>query len=208
MQRPATRADAVERLIALGRTPADQTVLGHALAQLDARYRLAHKIATEPELEAILAEFVRRLLDAFGPLSGLGGQRVLDIACGSNSSRSPVTNQRTALFEPWMCRLLVELEARPVGIDIGDLAGERFEHHRVDLALPGALDFLASGSFDAIHESRLFGSPEFREAHRRSTERIRREIHRQEARLLRPGGVLIHSDGRSGAPEQKSTSTR
>jgi hypothetical protein len=94
-----------------------------------------------------------------------------------------------------MCRLLVELGAHPVGLDIGDLADEAFEHHRVDLGVPGALDFLAPGSFDAIHESRLFGSPEFRAAHGSATERIRREIHRQERRLLRPGGVLIHSDG-------------
>ena len=94
-----------------------------------------------------------------------------------------------------MCRLLVELGAHPVGLDIVDLAGEALEHHRVDLGVPGALDFLASGSFDAIHESRLFGSPEFRAAHGSATERIRREIHRQERRLLRPGGVLIHSDG-------------
>jgi hypothetical protein len=143
-----------------------------------------------------MAEFVRRLIDSFGPLSTIRGQAVLDIACGSSSSRSPVTGLPTAEFEPWMCRLLVELGARPVGIDIGDLAGEAFAHHRVDLGLPGALDFLPTGSFDAVHESRLFGSPEFRAAHGRATERIRREIHRQERRLLRLGGILIHSDGR------------
>ena len=141
-----------------------------------------------------MAEFVNRLMDAFGSLPAVRGQAVLDIACGSNSSLSAVTGLRTAEFEPWMCRLLLGLGARPVGIDIGDLAGEAFEHHRVDLGVPGALDFLPTASFDAIHESRLFGSPEFRAAHRRATERIRREIHRQERRLLRPGGVLIHSD--------------
>ena len=141
-------------------------------------------------------EFVNRLTAAFGSLSSVRGQSVLDIACGSNSSRSPITGLRTAEFEPWMCRLLLELGARPVGTDIGDLAGETFDHHRVDLAVPGALDFLPTGSFDAVHESRLFGSPEFRAAHAPATERIRREIHRQERRLLRPGGILIHSDGR------------
>ena len=146
-----------------------------------------------------MTEFLDRLMAAFGPLSTIQGQRVLDIACGSNSSRSPTTGRRTAEFEPWMCRLLLELRARPVGIDIGDLDGESFEHHRVDLGIPGALDFLATESFDAVHESRLFGSPEFRSAHGRDTERIRREIHRQERRLLRPGGVLIHSDGRPKA---------
>ncbi len=137
-------------------------------------------------------------MDAFGSLAAIRGQSVLDIACGSSSSRSPVTGRRTSAFEPWMCRLLLELAAHPVGLDIGDLDGEAFEHHRVDLGLPGALDFLASGSFDAIHESRLFGSPEFRSAHGSATERIRREIHRHERRLMRPGGILIHRDGQPG----------
>jgi hypothetical protein len=183
-------------LTALGRTPSDRELLGRALRDLDVRHRLASKIAAEPNLAGIMTEFVSRLMDAVGPLATIRGQVVLDIACGSDSSRSPVTGLTTAAFEPWMCRLLLELGARPVGIDIGDLAHEAFEHHRVDLAVPGALDFLATGSFDAIHESRLFGSPEFRDAHGRATERIRGEIHRQEGRLLRPGGILIHSDGR------------
>ena len=139
-------------------------MLDGALLDLDMRHQLASKIAAEPALEAIMAEFVTRLLDAFGVLTAIDGETVLDLACGSNSSRSPVTGRRTVEFEPWMCRLLVALGARPVGIDIGDLDGEAFEHHRVDLGVPGVLDFLATGSFDAIHESRLFGSPEFRSA--------------------------------------------
>ena len=186
----------LRELAALGRTPSDRELLGHALHELDVQHRLASKIAAEPHLAAIVAQFAGRLMDAFGPLSTIHGQAVLDIACGSNSSRSPVTGMRTAEFEPWMCRLLVELAALPVGIDIRDLEGETFVHHQLDLGVPGALDFLATGSFDAVHESRLFGSPEFRAAHAPATERIRREIHRQERRLLRPGGILIHSDGR------------
>ena len=191
--------DGLGRLIALGRTPADRELLARAFNELDVGHRLASKIGAEPNLAAIMTEFVSRLVDAFGPLSTIRGQIVLDIACGSNSSRSPVTGRRTAEFEPWMCRLLVALGARPVGIDIGDLVDEAFVHHPVDLGVPGALDFLATGSFDAVHESRLFGSPEFRAAHGRATERIRREIHRQERRLLKPGGILIHSDGRRGS---------
>jgi hypothetical protein len=186
-------------LTALGRTPSDRELLRRALVELDLRHRLASKIAAEPNLAAIMTEFVTRLMDAFGSLSAIRGQAVLDIACGSNSSRSPATGRQTSEFEPWMCRLLLGLGAHPVGLDIGDLADEAFGHHRVDLGFPGALDFLATGSFDAVHESRLFGSPEFRAAHGRATERIRREIHRQERRLLRPGGIVIHSDGRPGS---------
>lgn len=192
-----TTPEALARLAALGWTPADRATLARALDQLDAHHQLGAKIAAEPNLAAIMTEFVTRLLDAFGSLAVPRDLAVLDIACGSSSSRSPVTGRQTPEFEPWMCRLLLELGAHPLGVDIGDLAGEPFEHHRVDLGIPGALDFLASGSFDAIHESRLFGSPEFRAAHGPATERIRREIHRQERRLLRPGGTLIHSDGRA-----------
>jgi hypothetical protein len=190
--------DALGDIVALGRTPSNRRLLGHAVGKLDTDHQLASKIAAEPNLAAIMTEFVTRLVDAFGSLTAIRGQAVLDVACGSSSSRSPVTGRPTSEFEPWMCRLLLELGAHPVGLDIGDLAGEAFEHHRVDLGVPGALDFLPTGSFDAIHESRLFGSPEFRSGHGPATERIRREIHRQERRLLRPGGTLIHSDGRPG----------
>jgi hypothetical protein len=144
---------------------------------------------------AIIAQFITRLQRAFGLLGDVRGKRILDIACGSNSSRSPVTGRRTTQFEPWMCRLLQELEAQPVGVDMGDLEGETFEHVRVDLGIQGALDHLPSASFDAVQDSRLFGSPEFQAAYgTRNVERVRQEIWRQEGRLLRPGGILIHSD--------------
>ncbi len=185
---------AIRRLAALGRSAADRETLQRALLALDARHHLAARIAAEPNLAAIMTEFVTRLSNAFGTLAAIRGSAVLDIACGSNSSRSPVTGRQTAEFEPWMCRLLLELGARPVGVDIGDLSGASFEHYRIDLGVPGALDVLATGSFDAIHESRLFGSPEFQAAHGSATERVRGEIHRQERRLLRPGGILIHRD--------------
>ena len=188
--------DHLRRLIALGRTAADRDQLEHALRSLDQQHDVGVKLSREPVLREVLAEFVTRLLDAYGSLSSVRGQRVLDIASGSNSSRSPVTRRITVAFEPWMARLLAELGAHPVAIDIGDLEGEGFEHYRVDLGRPGALDFLPGGSFDAIHESRLFGSPEFRAAYGPSTDRVRAEIHRQERRLLRPGGIVIHRDGR------------
>jgi len=164
--------------------------------RLDERYDLERKIAREPELEAILDEFVDRLQRAFGSLLNVRGKRILDIASGSNTSRSPRTGRRTALFEPWFARLLLELGAQPVAVDGGDLEGERFEHHRVDLGRPGALDFLPDATFDGVQDSRLFGSPEFRKAYprRRDHERVKAEIARQERRLLKPDGVLIHTD--------------
>ncbi len=182
-------------LIALGRTGSDRDLLEHAVRSLDQKHAVGAKLTKEPVLREVLAEFVSRLLEAYGGLAAVRGQRVLDIAGGSNSSRSPATGRITVAFEPWMARLLAELGAQPVVVDIGDLDRETFEHYRVDLGYPRALDFLPDASFDAIHESRLFGSPEFRAAYGPATDSVRAEIHRQERRLLRPGGILIHSDG-------------
>lgn len=178
------------------KTEADRELPASVRAALDAKYGVERKRAAEPGVDRVLAEFVDRLTRAFGSLDGVRGKRILDIACGSNSSRSPDTGERTAMFEPWFCRLLLELGATAVGVDAGDLEGERFEHHSADLSRVGALDFLPDASFDGVQDSRLFGSPEFLASipDRRDHRRVKAELRRQERRLLRPGGVVIHSD--------------
>ena len=137
----------------------------------------------------------------------------MDIACGSNTSQAPAfiyidtpfgeqkikiasPEGYTAQFEPWLCRILLELGAKPVGIDIGDLTGERFEYHQFDLACAGALNIFPSQSFDAVHDSRLFGSPEFtaRFPDRANRLQVADEIRTQEKRILKPAGIVIHSD--------------
>ena len=102
----------------------------------------------------------------------------------------------TAQFEPWFCRILFELGATPVGVDFGDLEQEAFIHHRVDLGKEGALDFLPDHSFDAVQDSRLFGSPEFTDQFRNQADHLRvaQEIRRQEQRVLKSTGIVIHSD--------------
>jgi hypothetical protein len=86
--------------------------------------------------------------------------------------------------------------ATPVGVDFGDLEKELFEHYRVDLGKPGALGFIPDASFDAIQDSRLFGSPEFTAQFPDQADRLKvvREIVQQEQRLLKPDGIIIHSD--------------
>jgi len=186
----------LDSLASLARTRTERALLLRALEQLDERHQLGRKITRDPELTSIVEQFIGRLQRAFGSLTRLKGKRILDIASGSNSSRSPTTGKRTAMFEPWFARLLLELGAEPVAVDGGDLDGERFEHHRVDLGKPGALDFLAAASFDGVQDSRLFGSPEFRKAYprQRDQKRIKAEIADQEHRVLKPDGVVIHSD--------------
>jgi len=205
-----------DRLIAkLRRLPVDErgrVLVVKTLEVLDVRYRLDDKMAHEPRVGEIIEEMFSRLVDAFGSLGRVQHQRVLDLACGSNTSRAPGALRLdtpfgeiriggpkrgyAAEFEPWFCRILLALGAEPVGVDVGDLEAEAFTHYRVDLVQPGALDFLPSQSFDAIQDSRLFGSPEFT-AHvpvRAARWKVAQEIRRQEQRLLKPGGILIHSD--------------
>jgi hypothetical protein len=203
--------------------PEDQSLIAQSIQALDARYDLHKKMASEPGVEEILLQIAGRLAAAFKSLSNLKGLRILDIACGSNTSRAPASiyintpfgektirsarKGYTAQFEPWFCRLLLELGANPVGIDLGDLEDETFEHYGVDLGETGALDFLPDHSFDAIQDSRLFDSPEFTTQFPNKADRLKvaQEIGRQEQRLLKVDGILIHSDAKallSGASQQ------
>jgi len=189
----------------------DQERIAEVIQVLEKNYGLERKIAKEGEVEDIIKQMAGRLAYAYPSLSTVQNKRILDIACGSNSSKLPASfflsslfdgrSVRanpgfTALFEPWFCRLLLELGATPVGVDFGDLESEVFIHYKVDLGISGALDFLPDHSFDGIQDSRLFGSPEFIAEFPSQAERIKvgQEIVRQERRLLKMDGIIIHSD--------------
>jgi hypothetical protein len=212
---PAPQVDLRRRLQATYSVPGLQLQLTASLGRLNHDHDLLSKWQSEPGLGDILEELYGRLLRAFGSLEAVAGLHVLDIACGSNSSRAPeVFHLRTpsgqqpiessagggyaAIFEPWFCRILETLGAVPVGVDRGDLQGETFETHTLDLGHPGALDALPGGAFDGVQDSRLFGSPEFTAQFPDPADRlaVAVEIVRQEDRLLKPGGVVIHSDAR------------
>ncbi len=214
--RPETVRKKLDRLLVklagLWKDSSDRDLLAQTIYALDSRYDLGRKMAQEPGVAVIIGQMLERLANSYDSLASLQGKRILDIACGSNSSRLPASltvsipfggvalgrgsKGYTALFEPWFCRLLFECGAGPVGVDFGDLEGEQFIHHRVDLGRPGALDFLPDQSFDGIQDSRLFGSPEFTAQFPDPTARLNvaREIVRQERRLLKLGGIIIHSD--------------
>ena len=190
----------------------DQFLLANMIRALAAKYDLIQKVAKEPGVEEIITQIAGRLANSFGRLSPVQGKRILDIACGSNTSQAPASlyidtpfGEKTigraskgysAQFEPWFCRILFELGANPVGIDFGDLDREVFTHYRIDLGQAGALDFLPDRSFDAIQDSRLFGSPEFTAQFPNQADRLKvaQEIRRQEQRLLKLDGIVIHSD--------------
>ena len=202
----------IARLGGLWKDQQEQILVARTVQALDTRYNLGGKMARESGVDAIIKQMFGRLANSFGMLSDIRDKRILDIACGSNTSKAPASlyintpfgEKRigraskgfTAQFEPWFCRILLELGANPVGIDFGDLDRELFTHYRVDLGLIGALDFLPDRSFDALQDSRLFGSPEFTAQFPSQADRLRiaQEIKSQEQRLLKTNGIIIHSD--------------
>ncbi len=190
----------------------DLALIAKIVQSLNTRYDLGRKITHESGVEEIIKQMFGRLAHSYQKLSNIQDKKILDIACGSNTSKAPASlyintpfgemsfghasRGYTALFEPWFCRILFELGAMPVGIDFGDLENEVFVHYRVDLGKTGALDFLPDHSFDGIQDSRLFGSPEFTAQFPHPADRLKiaREIIRQEQRLLKIEGIMIHSD--------------
>ena len=197
----------------MSHTRQDLDLVAVMLQALDDKYDLSQKIERNPSLEEIIIQLAGRISQAYGAFTALKGERILDIACGSTTSKAPASlfvdtpfgeqsisvsdsDGYAAQFEPWFCRILVELGAGPVGIDLGNLDQEIFEHYHVDLGQPGALNFLPDRSFDAVQDSRLFGSPEFTRQFPNQVDRLKiaAEIWRQEQRLLKANGIVIHSD--------------
>jgi hypothetical protein len=194
-------------------TREDQGLIAATLEALDEKYDLSRKISQAPGLKEIIQQLMGRIYRAYGTFEKLKDKRVLDIASGSNTSKAPPSvfvntpfseqqisisssDGYTALFEPWFCRILLELGADPVGVDLGNLEQESFEHYKVDLGRPGALNFLRDHSFDSVQDSRLFGSPEFTAQFPKKADRLSAaaEIRKQEQRLLKANGIIIHSD--------------
>ena len=202
----------IAKLNHLWKDKQDHLLIANTIQALNIRYDLIGKTAKEPGVAEIIIQMFGRLANSFERLSDIQNKKILDIACGSNTSKAPAAlfintpfgsktigrsnKGYTAQFEPWFCRILLEVGANPVGVDFGDLESEVFVHYRVDLGKIGALDFLPAHSFDAVQDSRLFGSPEFTAQFPNRAERLQiaQEIKRQEQRLLKANGIVIHSD--------------
>lgn len=100
---------------------------------------------------------------AWGSLKNVAGKRILDLGCGAvggeeNRWFREKAGESGREHEPWFCRALKELGAEPVGVDIGYLGDEKFEHYQLDLAKPGTLDQFSDRSFDGISSITFVGS--------------------------------------------------
>jgi SAM-dependent methyltransferase len=121
----------------------------------------------------------------------LDKKKILDLGCGSNKSLHHVFDEHY-LFSPWLCRILNETSACPIGIDIYDLEGEEFEHYSKDLLSLDSLDFLATNSFDLVHSNFLFNDPILERRGNNAGAKLYNLLIPQIKRVLKPNGIFAY----------------
>ena len=137
-----------------------------------------------------LVNSIQALIEGL-PDHDLHGKTIVDLGCGATGGHAERAVHKRG-YEPWLCRMLLKLGARPIGIDIGSLDGEKFEHCSVDLGLPKALDnVLPAGIADAVNVRLLYNSETKAKGFRHGG--LRLLLLPQIRRLLKPTGIYVEA---------------
>ncbi len=160
------------------------------------KYR--HRLEEYDDVEEMLSRRVTNyLLPIVNYSRDLEDKSILDLGCGSTGGS--IDSTLSGGWEPWLCRALRELGAKPIGIDAGNLAAEEFEHYSLDLLQPRSLSFLPDHSIDIAVAFNLFNSPHLKIKNRknRGTHHIGRLLYehltRQLERIVKPCGLFIYT---------------
>ena len=81
----------IAKLSRLWKDPQDRVLVAKTIQPLNTRYDLNKKMASEPGVEEIIKQMFGRLANSFGRLSNIQNKKILDIACGSNTSKAPAS---------------------------------------------------------------------------------------------------------------------
>jgi hypothetical protein len=91
-----------------------------------------------------------------------------------------------------------------IGIDVGNLSGETFEHHQLDLLQPGALDFIPDHSIDLANsygflnspelEKRVTGTERFTDASPEASRKAEEVLFPQLERIVKPEGYFLYCE--------------
>jgi len=141
----------------------------------------------------IFIKLNHQLVQIYTVLEGtVDKKRILDLGCGAYGNRTVESTWDTARrYEPWLCRALMELGANPIGIDIGSLNREKFEHYSINLLEPDALKFLETSSIDVANASMLFDSPTLEDMTRIESEKLKKLLIPQLERIVKPDGHFL-----------------
>jgi|SRR3989338_950656 len=116
---------------------------------------------------------------------------VLDLGCGSTKSR----DNYYSLYEPWLCRVLHKIGAKPIGIDLSIFPPiEEFEAYKIDLLKPDSLCFLPDGYVGLAHANSLFSSPILHKTHGPDcSQRLMDNLLPQLERIVKKNGWFAYS---------------
>lgn len=120
----------------------------------------------------------------------LSGKVVLDLGCGSITSK----DNNCIQYKPWLCRILYEIDAKPIGIDISIFPpSEKFEAYKIDLLKPNSLCFLPDSYVDIAHANSLFDSPTLHKTHGPDcSQRLMDNLMPQLERIVKKDGWLAY----------------
>lgn len=118
-------------------------------------------------------------------------RRILDLGCGSHSGTYESREFKPQTWEPWLCRALLSLGANPIGIDIGDLSKERFEHYQANLLSENSLEMILPHSVDIANAELLYDSPTLEEMW--GSRNLRSLLLPQLERVVNPNGYFIEN---------------
>ncbi len=140
------------------------------------------------------------------------GKRILDLGCGAVGNT--IESQRYEdFFEPWLCRALYyhslpldeRWKIRITGVDCGNLSKEVFPHKELNLLEENTLvNNFEHNSFDLVHASMLFNSPELekrttgkdvRDATDETAKNLKAILLPQIKHILKPEGIFLYSGG-------------
>ncbi len=128
--------------------------------------------------------------------------RILDLGCGRVNGDCYYTGKNGCRqYEPWLARMLHELDVNVIGIDTKGLGTEEFEHYACNL-LDDALAFLPDASIDIANASYLFNSPTLkgwispREEQRRKQagKELKAKLMPQLQRIVKTDGFFIYDE--------------